>query len=82
MLLKVGNYATSVDALNQDKWTAYGYNKKLYIEHGIGADVMIYNLQGIVVYSAPISSTTTIVPLPAGLYMVVIDGDLRKVLID
>ena len=80
--LEVGNYATSVDALNQDKWTAYGYNKKLYIEHGIGADVMIYNLQGIVVYSAPISSTTTIVPLPAGLYMVVIDGDLRKVLID
>lgn len=81
--LNVGNHSTSAESLPaSDSWTAYRAHGSLVIESGKShKSVKIYNMMGETAYDSPIGAGITRTPLPQGLYIVVIGGDSRKVLV-
>lgn len=82
-LLEIGNYQASVESFDVNGWTAYAVQDNLIIESDMPHDgVSIYNMKGETVFNSSIKVGTTQVQLPQGLYIVVIDGDSQKILID
>ncbi len=82
--LNVSNHTSSVEQIQtHGNWTAYHSHGSLVIENGTpGKVVKIYNIMGETVYGSPIKSGTIRLPMPQGLYIVVIESVSRKVVVN
>ena len=78
---KITSYSSSVATVDAAaKWDAYCLGGKLIIETAVPSQVSVYTLDAREAYSSTVSGTAA-VSLPAGLYIVVLDNDSRKVVV-
>ena len=80
--ISISDYTQSgIESAHVESWDAYSSNGEIIIESSANAEIAVYAMDAIKVYSTTVGNGTVSVKLPKGVYIVVNGDDNRKVIV-